>query len=218
MWHDTRNGEGRDIYMNYSSDAGDSWLGAAQRVEGDAPAAGNSLFPTCAAEGSTLHTAWYDQRSDTQGTDIYYRKANNGLMTDDEVRLDVGSADGFASTEGYANSRNPQVALAGSTVVVAWQDGRGEASLGTDNGYEELYYNFSKAGAPFDADQDYRIDSMYEGKSYKVDLNIAVIGDAFYAAWTDGRDGTSNIYFATYQVGEESNPPPLSALEDAQNQ
>ncbi|MEQ1500669.1 MAG: hypothetical protein ABMB14_00495 [Myxococcota bacterium] len=212
VWHDARNGDGRDIYMNYSGDKGIDWGGAATRLEVDSPGFGNSLFPVCAAEGSTLHVAWHDKLNEGEGYDIYYRTVEAGIPGNDPVRLDVGTP------AGYANSLDPRIALNDGTVLVAWQDGRGEVEAGSDNGYDDLYYNYSEGGAPFSASEDFRIDSMYDGKSFKVDTNVTLLGGSWYAAWTDGRGGTSDIYFQTFAIGDQAKPPPLEALEQAQGQ
>jgi hypothetical protein len=41
---------------------------------------------------------------------------------------------------------------------------------------------------------DYRIDSMYDGRSYKVDHAVGVLGTDWFAAWTDGRNETSDVF------------------------
>ena len=206
VWHDSRNGTGRDIYMNYSANKGDEWMGTALRLDTDTAGLGNSLFPVCVSDGSTLHVAWYDNRANGAGEggyDIFYREVNGGTPGDEEVRLDVGEG----QQAGFANSVDPRIAMDNGNVVVAWADGRGEAINGTAFGYDDLYYNYSEGGGPFDDEFDYRMDSMYDGQSFKVDLNLAVIGNIWLAAWTDGRNGTSDIFFQSEQIGEQTTPP-----------
>jgi hypothetical protein len=115
---------------------------------------------------------------------------------------------------GSANSLQPKIAMAPDThnVVVMWRDGRGEAQGASSNGYDDLYYNYMSPTQAFSTDTDYRVDSYYDGSSYKIDTAIAALGGRWYAAWSDGRDGTSDIYFQSFGVGEEALPPQLSDL------
>jgi hypothetical protein len=212
VWHDARNGEGRDIYMNYSGNKGADWQAIATRLDSDGAGFGNSLFPVCVADGSTLHTAWHDKRETDLGYDIFYRKAEAGIPGDSEIALDVAPG----QPAGFANSLDPRIALHNGQLVVAWRDNRGEVLAGTERGFDDLYYNYQTPETPFSSEDDLRMDSMYDGQSFKVDLNLALLGGSWYAAWTDGRGGTSDIYFATFAIGEESNPPQLADLQGAQ--
>jgi hypothetical protein len=214
VWHDARNGEGRDIYMNYSMDLGETWGAAAQRLDTDVAGLGNSVDPVCVADGTTAHVAWQDNGQDNSGYDILYRQVRDGLPSASPVRLDTGSP------PGSANSLEPKIAFEKNTkqLVVLWRDGRAEAQGAQQNGYEDLYYNYSDNGAPFQgegAGGDLRVDSYYDGSSYKRDHNISVLGTRWYASWVDGRSGTSDIFFQAFPLGEEAIPP---TLEDLNNQ
>ena len=113
----------------------------------------------------------------------------------DEVRLDVGDE------EGFSNSLNTTISAAGDTLVVAWEDGRGEVD--SDFGYNDLYYNYAEAAGTF-AEVDLRIDSIAPGESFKVDLNSEVYGKLVFSTWTDGRNGTADVFFKALEVGQES--------------
>ncbi|MEQ1565116.1 MAG: sialidase family protein [Myxococcota bacterium] len=215
VWHDSANSDlNRDIYYNYSSDKGDGWSAAAQRLEVDSPGFGNSLFPQCVADGDTAHIAWYDQQVEEAGYDIFYRKLAAGLPSSEPVRLDVGEDSNEPA--GYANSTEPVVAMDGGTVAVAWSDFRGEAQAQEPAGYDDIYYNYSENGGPFrefeSGDGDLRVDSWYTGTSFKVELNFDVLGGTWFAAWTDGREGTSDIYFHSMAVGERAIPPKIEDI------
>ena len=58
---------------------------------------------------------------------------------------------------------------------------------------------------------------MYSGQSFKKDVNFKLLGGSFFTAWTDGRGGTTDIYFVTYPVGEQANPPTLADLQAQQS-
>jgi len=215
VWHDARGGDGYDVYYQYSANLGGVFLPQAQRLETDTPGFANSLYPKCSANGSQLHVTWYDDRYD--GYDVFYRRLTQGTPDAVEVRVDTGTP------EGFANSLDAQIARFDQTVAIAWADGRAEAEVtettgtatGAAFGYEDLYYNYTE-GATFDEETDYRIDSLLPGQSYKVGLQIALLGGELYAAWEDGRGGSSDIYFQRHLLGEEGTPPPVEDEESAE--
>jgi hypothetical protein len=198
VWHDSRNGAGHDIFVNYSPNGGAYWGGEAIRVETDTAGLGDSLSPVCVADGSKLQVVWTDKVGETFDFDIFLRELESGIPSDDPVRLDAGR------TEGHSRSMHPQISMDLDNVVVAWLDGRGALEQGTDPNYDDLYYNYALNGGPFASDADFRIDSMIDGGSSKTDLNIDVLGGTLHAAWTDGRDGSSNVYFQSMPIGTQS--------------
>lgn len=210
VWHDSRGGEGYDIYMNYSPTKGEDWQAVAFRMDSDAPGLGNSLFPICAVSGSEAHIIWYDKRAADANFDIFYRLAKAGIPDNPEIRLDAGTP------EGFYGSVEPTLAFRDGTLAVGWRDSRGEAVSGANEGFEDLYYNYRTSDAPFASDEDYRIDSWVDGSSHKSDLNLSLLGGSLYAVWTDDRNGTSDVFFTTLAIGEESDPPTLEDLEQAQ--
>jgi len=193
VWHDERNGEGRDVFVNHSFNGGADWNNNAGRIDTDNPGFFNSLFPTVETVGNVGHVAWQDARS--EGYDIYYRRYQSGDPVGEEIRLDVGDE------EGFSNSLNTAISAQDQTLVVAWEDGRGEVD--TDFGYNDLYYNYSEAPSEFGS-ADLRIDSIAPGESFKVDLDVHVYGKLVYSTWTDGRLGTADVYFKALEVGQES--------------
>ena len=207
VWHDAKNGTGYDIYYNYAPDQGATFFPAAVRLESDTAGQNNSQYPKCSAIGSKLHVAWQDNRF--IGYDAFYRSITDGIVDPtEEIRLDVGTL------EGAANSLEVQLARFDNTVVVGWTDGRAEAEANVDNpdaslGYDDVYYNFADNGGRFDAEKDYRVDSLLPGQSYKENLSIGLLGGEVYAAWEDGRGGTSDIYFQRHLLGSEGAPPPV---------
>lgn len=194
VWHDERNGAGRDIYVQYSPNGGADWLPVAARADSDNPGFFNSTYPVVGIDGSTGHVAWQDDRNGSY--DVYYRRFEFGEPGAEEVRVDTGSEPGFH------NSVQAQIAVGqAGEVVIAWEDDRGTAEAETAD-YNDLYYNFNE-GSGF-AEPDLRIDSIAPGQSYKIDLNLATHGGWLFASWVDGRNGTGDVYFHALQIGEES--------------
>ncbi|MBX2803806.1 MAG: hypothetical protein KTR31_39385 [Myxococcales bacterium] len=205
FWHDSRNSnnEGaRDIYYNYSLNGGADFFADSRRLESDGLGQANSLYPSCAVDGNTAHVAWQDDRFG--GYDIFYRRVEDGIEDVEEIRLDVGSA------EGSSNSQDAVVAFHSGNVAVGWRDARAD---GAGDGYADLYYNWAASDTDWNREEDLRIDSTFAGRSYKVDFGFQILGGQGYAAWTDGRSGTADIYFQRFDLGLASNPP---RLEDAQ--
>ena len=87
-------------------------------------------------------------------------------------------------------------------MVVAWEDARAEAASGASNGYNDLFYNYSSDGGMTFNPSDLRVDSMAPGQSYKIDLNVEVVGGEVYSAWTDGRNGTADVFFQRHLLGD----------------
>lgn len=195
VWHDERNGENRDVFLNYSSDRGESWLGEPRRVDSDAAGQSDSLNPVVAAVGERVHVAWQDDRSG--GYDIRHRFSRDGGETwgGEEVRMDT---DAGGESQSYA----PVIAIREDAVLVGWQDRRADAE---NVGFNDLYYNYSQDGGQNWASRDLRINSNEAGTAYAVDLSLHVAGGSFIAVWADGRFGSSDIFAASRELGEASN-------------
>ncbi len=210
VWHDERHStDNRDVYFNFLADEGPSstWLPEAVRLDdGDRVGFSNSLFPTCTTVGATAHVVWQDYRSDN-AFDIWYREVINGEPQPEE-RVDLGE-DEFAQVEGFANSVDARVAVANDRVGVAWMDFREEARSGEDRGFGDIRYNYKDVGDVFQ-ENDFRVDSWTAGGSFKSDVNFQMLGGELYAAWTDGRNGTFDVFFTRLGLGEEGAPPTLS--------
>ena len=194
IWHDDRNGDNRDIYMNWSSDSGGTWQGEALRVDGDVAGFSDSIYPSVVAyEGSALLT-WQDARNGA-GYDIYHRSFLDGTFSSDEVRLDLGDG------QGYSNSLNPKTAVGENGLIVAWQDLRYDE---VGEGYNDIFYNYSlDVGASFHSN-DLRIDNVEAGSKFADELSVAVQRQRILAVWRDGRRGNSDIFFHGMKVGKEA--------------
>ncbi len=224
VWFDGRNAQEadgpRDIYANYSADGGNNWQSNATIVEdaqgeyANQPGFFNSRFPVLAVKGNEAVVAWEDNRG--IGYDIYARRMVDGAPEGAEARLDGGNLT-TPSGFGQANSLRPQLSSSGSNVVVVWSDDR--AVDDAASGFSDLYYNCTHDfGKTWDA-EDKRVDNVTAGASFKVDVNVALIGETITAAWADGRDGSSDIWVHTMTKGEAADyvvdgDPDLCVRED----
>ena len=207
VWHDDRFGDSNDGFMVYSGDAGITWSIDSRIDQGDTAGFAQTLYPKVCTSGSTGHISYHDNR----GTGLYrayYHRAKGGNWDGDEVRVDAYKADD------QRPSRNTQIACEGENVLVAWLD---ELADLEEKGYNDIVYNYSADGGvswledPTSvSSQDnlkwYRIDSVLEGTAYKTDLNLSIKGDEIKAAWTDGRAGSTDIYFQKIIAGEKALP------------
>jgi hypothetical protein len=194
VWHDERNGEGRDVYLNVSADGGATWLDEPLRVDSDAAGQSDSLNPAVAATGDRVHVVWQDDRAG--GYDVLHRFSRDAGASwgGDEVRMDTDAG-------GEAQSYAPVLAVREDTVLVGWQDRRADAD---GVGFNDVYYNYSQDGGQNWSSEDLRINSNDTGSAYAVDLSLHVIGTSFAAIWADGRFGTSDVFAAARALGAES--------------
>ncbi len=192
-WYDERNAV-RDIYMNVSLDAGDSWSGEAIRVDADITGQADSLHPDLTTEDGRVFVVWQDDRSG--GYDIYERvyDTSAGTLSEEEVRLDTDA-------DGESQSYYPRISVDGDHVFVVWQDYRADKNA---VGFNDLYYNYSANGGIDWNEDDLRINSNEPGSSYAIAASAGIVGESFVSLWQDGRKGTADIYGATRELGVES--------------
>jgi hypothetical protein len=175
-WDDDRNGF-RDIYFNYSTDAGKTWH-AERRLETDAPGAGDSGSVRLTAAGSNVYAVWEDNRTSIFG--IYFNRSTDGGATwqasETQLNRDVA-----------ANTFAPSIACEGGMVYVAWSDRR---NVAPELGNEDIYFNRSNdAGATWLA-QDVRINTAPAGSASAEIPSVACSQGRVFVAWTDERNGT----------------------------
>lgn len=213
VWHDDRNGANSDIYMNWSADAGDSWLESAVQVETDGAGAGDSALPQVAMSGTRAHIVWQDNRN--AAFDIYYRSFEEGTaLTRDDFDNDTAADSEFrvdrGDPAGFSNAINARVAAELETVVVAWEDRRFDGikyedpgdTTGTPKQFNDVYYNFSEdGGSTWNGTDDYHVDSYCRGGKWARNVSIDLDGDTLNALWHDGRRGNSDIMFNSAELG-----------------
>jgi hypothetical protein len=125
VWEDSRSGS-KDIYFSRSADRGRTWLAADVRLDTDPAGSASSVNPRIAVSGQLVCVVWEDLRNGAG--DIYLRRSLDGGINwlPVEVRLDTDPL-------GAAASSNPQLLLAGTTIYVAWMDGRNEPQTSTSH-------------------------------------------------------------------------------------
>jgi len=194
VWHDERNGVGRDVFMSASADGGASWPDEPKRIDGDAAGQSDALHPVVAATGDRVHVAWQDDRSG--GYDILHRFSRDGGETwaGDEIRMDTDAG-------GESQSYDPVIRVVNQTVLVGWEDRRADAE---GVGFNDVYYNYSPDGGQAWSTEDLRVNSNAPGTAFAIDLSLAVVGESFVAVWADGRFGTSDIFSASRELGSDS--------------
>ena len=193
-WHDTASGEGRDIYLARSADAGASWA-VGERVESSAPGLFDALFPALAVKGEGVHIVWQDDRSG--GHDIFYRKSSDGGVNWDkeEFRLD-------RDANGSSHSYRPKIRrFEDGQIVTYWEDYRYDSQ---QVGFNDLFYNYSLDNGKTWSGTDYRINSNAPGSAYAIDPWMGRSGAELFFVWADGRYGASNVFFNALLVGEGS--------------
>jgi hypothetical protein len=191
VWEDQRNGWG-DIYFNYSTDGGVSWLVTDLRLNtGDIPGASGAWHPEISSNGSDVYVVWSDDRNGS--FDIYFNYSEDGGATwqTNDIRLDTGDPLG-------ANSSNSaQISSSGGNVYVVWRDRRNDSN--------DLYFNYSADGGATWQASDIRIDTA--SNSFYPEISSS--SNNVYAVWCDDRNGNLDLYFnysadggATWQASD----------------
>ena len=181
VWEETRDGN-EEIYYKRSTDAGLSW-GQDTRLTNNPL---NSLYPSVAVSGSSVHVSWYDFRTGSRA--IFYKRSTDGGMSwGNDVQL----------TGNYADSYNPAVAVSGQVVHIAWHDRR--------DGNEDIFYRRSGDGG-VNWEPEIRLTNNSSVSWYP---SISVSGSAVHLAWYDNYEGNYEIYYDRSTDGGASWEPAL---------
>ncbi|MEZ4320198.1 MAG: sialidase family protein [Myxococcota bacterium] len=194
VWHDDRNGEANDVYMAYSADGGNTWS-QDQRANSNQAGLFQSLYPDVCVSGNVGHVGWHDAREGGFFR-AFYNRAMAGNWAGAEFRLDP------YKSEGQRGSTQVSMACAGDLIAAAWLD---EIADEQDFGFNDIHYNYSEDGGQTWADnEDLRVDSIGEGTAFKTDVNFEIAADGtIRAAWTDGRNGTTDVFYQQFPAGTE---------------
>lgn len=133
----------------------------------------NFARSVAADERGRVHIAWVDEQDGNR--EIYYKRSiDGGLSWGPPARLTVDAA----------SSNNPSIAAQGDAVHAVWWDTRG--------GSHQVYYKRSlDGGATWEADR--RITASAGGGAH---TSLAVAGNRVHVVYVDGRDGSSEVYYA----------------------
>jgi hypothetical protein len=145
-----------------------------------APGTVQSFDVRIAADGSSFFVVWVDVP--TVGGDVQMNRSLDGGSTwlAADVRVDHGPS-GTAATF-------PDVAASAGVAYVVWEDDR--------NGALDVYFNRSLDGGVTWSPSDVRIDTDPPGAATSSSPRLAVSGTAVYVAWSDWRNGSSDVYFS----------------------
>ena len=188
VWHDLRNSSS-DIYFNYSTNGGATWLPSDIRLDiGDSAGENGSFDPQISISGDNVYVVWEDARNEVVdfGQDIYFNYSTDGGASWQvaDIRLDTGDS------SGAHESRYPQISSSGDNVYVVWHDWRNSLYTG------DIYFNYSTDGGASWQASDTRVDlGDTPGSNYSNDPQICCTGNNVYTAWYDGRNGSADIYF-----------------------
>lgn len=113
---------GYDIYLQWSTDAGDSWTETETRIERDDNGQAQSTQPVIAVSGNTWLVAWQDFRNDGGAVgfnDLYYN-----FSVDEGASWQSGDIRINSNEPGTAYAVDAAVTLFDGNVVSVWADGR----------------------------------------------------------------------------------------------
>jgi len=184
-WHDDRNGA-KDVYMNYSLDAGASWLSDAIRIDHDAAGGANSFYPDVSASNGHVLVAWHDDRD--IGYDIYIRGSVNGGETwAPSFRLDTDLV-------GSAHSLGARIVREGDRVAVAWSDLRAPAEIAGEP-HPDLYYRASDDGGFLWSESEQRVDDDPMSTAISAQHQVVLKGPYIHFLWVDYRLGNADLWY-----------------------
>jgi len=170
VWYDYTPGAA-EIYFRRSIDNGATWENAKRLTNN----AGQSTLPRVVASGDNVYVTWQDT---TPGNwETYFRRStDNGATWKSAKRI----------TNTAADSLNPDIAVDGGNVYLAWYEG--------DVGSRQIHFcQSSNWGATWGAAQPLTLDA-YDSTYPHI---AAAAGSAVYLAFRSDADGDDNVFFTT---------------------
>jgi hypothetical protein len=149
-----------DIYLNSSTNGGQSWNGEVRLNGGTPPGTRQACYPRVSVTGSNVYVVWQDDRNGApfSGWDIYGTHSINRGMTwpGADYRIDLGSPPGAAA------SWYPDITSDAAGAYYAWRDLR--------NGLGDVYANALQIG-PDEADIFF-VESLDGGTTWAPPLRV----------------------------------------------
>ncbi len=189
VWSDDRNfqsfsGSSLDIYaQKLNATGGKLWDANDVQVNSNT-AGGLADAPSVAVDANgDAYVVWGDSRN--TGNHVFGQKLNaNGVRqwNINDVGIDTGPAVGYIA--------NPDIAIIGSQLYVAWDDSRNSGTTNTDIYAQRLV---PSTGAPAWAN-DVRVNSdASENNQFEGHITVDAAGNA-YIGWGDFRNNNNDIY------------------------
>lgn len=170
VWEDDRSGTW-DIYGLLVSPTG----AVDKEPFAVSAASGSQLNPSVAALGSQFLVAWEDHRRGGANADVYSTRISKGGK--------VATPSGAVVSDAGNMQANPAVAASNRTWLVVWTDRRNIGTSGVD-----LYSTRVTSGGDVSDPAGVEVSRAARDQTEPV---VAWNGDAFLAAWTDGRYASS---------------------------
>ncbi len=178
-WYDSRDGA-YDIYVNASTDAGETWLGRPTRVDTDEAGEAWSGSPAIATDGAGLVViAWEDLREGQSDIRVNTSRDYGLSFGQEDVRLDTDKPDGV-------DSFRPRVAADDGRAYVTWHafaDGvRSDVTVAVSADGR----TWPGTGLRGPSTEAFAADARYP--------TVAVSGQDLWLAWQDDRAGGYDIF------------------------
>jgi hypothetical protein len=181
-WGDDRNGNS-DIYFANSTDGGITF--SAHKKINDDGGETTQYNPSIAVDDTGyIYVVWIDERNGDR--DVYFAKSNdsgNTFSVNKRIDDDVGGTIQDLSSIAVSDVGD---------IYVVWMDKR--------NGDDDIYFaNSTDGGNTFSPNKKVNDDA---GSAFQLEPSITVdnVGN-IYIAWTDTRNGDSDIYFVNSTDG-----------------
>ncbi|MGC8836859.1 MAG: sialidase family protein [Anaerolineae bacterium] len=184
LWYDLQGSYG--VYASHSVDGGATWAEASHVSWDSAPLNPLSVegIRVAVDASGVLHAVWADNRPSSEtdaDLDIFYARSTDGGVTwSANVRLN--------SDTGAATQRDPVLLVPGdgSSVYVAWTDGRNTPSaVGAPNDWDIYFVRSTDRGLTWGP--NVRVDDGPPGTAQTQPTLAVDAGGTLYAAWRDTR-------------------------------
>ncbi len=177
VWRDYRDGNW-EVYYKRSTDGGVNW-GSPVRLTNNVT---DSYSPVVTASGTSIFTAWYDNRDGNY--EIYLKRStDNGANWEADSR--ITNEPNFSTSPSIFSSAGSF----GQYVHIAWQDNR-------DGNWEIYYKSSSDYGASFPGNT-----RLTNNTGESIIPSIAALSNSVNIIWEDDRDGNDEIYFKRNPAG-----------------